>query len=33
MRATLITKALDEGVPLRDVQDSVGHADPRTTRG
>jgi hypothetical protein len=33
MRATLITKALDEGVPLRDVQDSGGHADPRTTRG
>jgi integrase/recombinase XerD len=33
MRATFITKALDEGVPLRDVQDSVGHADPRTTRG
>src|SRR3954453_12795361 len=33
MRATFITKALDEGVPLRNVQDSVGHADPRTTRG
>src|SRR3954447_1106910 len=33
MRATFITTALDEGVPLRDVQDSVGHADPRTTRG
>jgi integrase len=33
MRATFITTALDEGVPLRDVQDSVGHAAPRTTRG
>jgi integrase/recombinase XerD len=33
MRATFITTALDAGVPLRDVQDSVGHADPRTTRG
>src|SRR3954467_12576083 len=32
-RPPFITPALDEGVPLRDVQDSVGHADPRTTRG
>jgi integrase/recombinase XerD len=26
------TGALDAGVPLRDVQDAMGHADPRTTR-
>ena len=26
------THALDANVPLRDVQDSLGHADPRTTR-
>jgi integrase len=32
MRHTHATIALDAGVPLRDVQDSMGHADPRTTR-
>ncbi len=32
MRHTFATTALDAGVPLRDVQDSLGHADPRTTR-
>jgi integrase/recombinase XerD len=26
------TAAMDAGVPLKDVQDSLGHADPRTTR-
>ena len=26
------TSARDEGVPLEDVQDAMGHADPRTTR-
>jgi integrase/recombinase XerD len=26
------TASLDANVPLRDVQDSLGHADPRTTR-
>ena len=26
------TGALDAGVPLRDVQDAMSHADPRTTR-
>jgi len=31
-RHTFITLALDAGVPLRDVQDAAGHADPRTTR-
>lgn len=32
LRHTLVTAALDAGVPLRDVQDAAGHADPRTTR-
>lgn len=32
MRHTFATTALDAGVPLRDVQDSMGHKDPRTTR-
>lgn len=27
-----ITHTLDAGVALREVQDAVGHADPRTTR-
>jgi integrase/recombinase XerD len=31
LRHALITAALDPGVPLRDVQDTVSHADPRTT--
>src|SRR4051794_33935778 len=32
LRASFITGALDARVSLRDVQDAVGHADPRTTR-
>lgn len=32
LRHTAATLALDAGVPLRDVQDLLGHADPRTTR-
>jgi len=32
LRATMVTLALDTGMPLRDVQDSARHADPRTTR-
>jgi integrase/recombinase XerD len=32
LRHTAATFALDEGVALRDVQDWLGHADPRTTR-
>lgn len=32
LRHSFATAALDEGVPLRDVQDAMGHADPRTTR-
>jgi len=32
LRHTFVTQALDAGVPLRDVQDAMGHADPRTTR-
>jgi site-specific recombinase XerD len=32
LRHTAVTLALDAGVPLRDVQDMAGHADPRTTR-
>jgi integrase len=32
MRHTFATTALDAGVPLRDVQDSMGYRDPRTTR-
>jgi site-specific recombinase XerD len=31
-RHGFVTAALDAGVPLRDVQDAAGHADPRTTR-
>ena len=30
-RHAFATLALDAGVPLRDVQDAMGHADPRTT--
>ena len=32
LRATCITRALDLGATLRDVQDHARHADPRTTR-
>jgi len=32
LRATMVTLALDSGMPLRDVQDFARHADPRTTR-
>ncbi|MFJ2662609.1 tyrosine-type recombinase/integrase [Arthrobacter koreensis] len=32
LRHTFATIALDSGVPLHDVQDSLGQADPRTTR-
>ncbi len=31
-RATTATDLLDQGVPLEDVQELLGHADPRTTR-
>jgi site-specific recombinase XerD len=31
-RATTITDLLNQGVPLEDVQQLAGHADPRTTR-
>jgi integrase len=32
LRATMVMLALGSGMPLRDVQDSARHADPRTTR-
>jgi hypothetical protein len=32
LRHGFVTAALDADVPLRDVQDAAGHADPRTTR-
>ena len=32
LRRGFATAALDADVPLRDVQDAMGHADPRTTR-
>lgn len=32
LRHAFVTAALDAGVPLRDVQDSADHRDPRTTR-
>jgi integrase/recombinase XerD len=32
LRHTFVTEALAAGVPLQDVQDAAGHADPRTTR-
>ncbi|WP_392668622.1 tyrosine-type recombinase/integrase [Streptomyces sp. LN785] len=32
LRHSYATALLDDGVPLADVQDAMGHADPRTTR-
>lgn len=32
LRHSYATTLLDKGVPLADVQDAMGHADPRTTR-
>jgi len=32
LRHQFATAARDQGVPLEDVQDAMGHADPRTTR-
>lgn len=32
VRHSFATAALDAGAELRDVQDAMGHADPRTTR-
>jgi integrase/recombinase XerD len=32
LRHSYATLARDAGVPLEDVQDGLGHADPRTTR-
>ncbi|WP_435874872.1 site-specific integrase [Nonomuraea dietziae] len=32
LRHIFATLALDAGTALRDVQDAMGHADPRTTR-
>lgn len=32
LRHSFATTARQEGVPLEDVQDAMGHADPRTTR-
>jgi integrase/recombinase XerD len=32
LRGTMVTLAVDVGMPLRDVQDSARHADLRTTR-
>ncbi|MFY1622696.1 tyrosine-type recombinase/integrase [Micromonospora sp. WMMD723] len=32
LRHAFATTAREEGVPLEDVQDAMGHADPRTTR-
>ena len=31
-RVAVITNLLSQGVPLEDVQNLAGHADPRTTR-
>ena len=31
-RHAFATGALDAGASMRDVQDAMGHADPRTTR-
>ena len=32
LRHSFATELLAAGVPLQDVQDAMGHADPRTTR-
>ena len=32
LRHSFATELLGAGVPLQDVQDAMGHADPRTTR-
>ena len=32
LRHSFATELLDNGVPLQNVQDAMGHADPRTTR-
>lgn len=32
LRVAFITGTREAGVPLEDVQDAAGHADPRTTR-
>jgi integrase/recombinase XerD len=32
LRHAFATTAREEGIPLEDVQDAMGHADPRTTR-
>ena len=32
LRHSFATELLDSGVPLQNVQDAMGHADPRTTR-
>jgi integrase/recombinase XerD len=32
LRHSYATALLSKGVPLADVQDAMGHADPRTTR-
>ena len=32
LRHSFATELLANGVPLQDVQDAMGHADPRTTR-
>ena len=32
LRHSFATELLGNGVPLQDVQDAMGHADPRTTR-
>jgi integrase len=32
LRHSFATELLGDGVPLQDVQDAMGHADPRTTR-
>jgi integrase/recombinase XerD len=32
LRHSFATEALTLGAPLQDVQDALGHADPRTTR-